>query len=73
MKWVVNEVHRLGTRDWIQLELTESSTGMELHHILLASVYDGHLLRFTYAAPEAEFPSLERAFRASMGTIATTP
>ena len=73
VKWVVNEVHRLGTRDWIQLELTESSTGMELHHILLASVYDGHILRFTYTAPAIEFPGLERAFRASMATIATTP
>jgi len=73
VKWVVNEVRRLGTRDWVQLELTESSTGTELHHILLASVYDGHLLRFTYTAPTVEFPRLERAFRASMGTIATTP
>jgi hypothetical protein len=73
LKWVVNRVSRIGGREWMQFEFTASPTGVEFHNIVQVTIYDGHVLMFTCASPSAEFPSLERALRASMATITITP
>jgi hypothetical protein len=73
LKWLVNKISRIGGREWMQFEYTAAPTGVEFHHIVQASIYDGHLLMFTCATPSTEFPSVERALRAAMASITVTP
>lgn len=67
--WVSNDVRRLGNREWAHLEFTAAAADQELHNIVLVSVYDGRVLLFNFNSTTAEFPSVERALRASMATI----
>jgi hypothetical protein len=73
LKWMVNKVSRIGGREWMQFEFTASPTAVEFHNIVQVAIYNGHLLIFTCATPSTEFPSVERALRASMATITVTP
>jgi hypothetical protein len=72
LKWIVNKVSRIGGREWMQFEFTASPTGVEFHNIVQVTIHDGHLLMFTCATPSTEFPSIERALRASMASITIT-
>jgi len=73
LKWVVNTVDRIGTRDWAHLEYTAKGEQGILYQILLIGVYDGRVLMFTFNSPVMEFPRVERAFRTSMATITAKP
>ena len=71
LKWVVNAVGRVGSRDWVQLEFTATDAADQtLHNIVLVSVYDGSILLFIFNSTAKEFPAVESALRTSM---ATTP
>jgi hypothetical protein len=73
LKWVVNRVGRVGRRDWVELEFTVIKNKQLAHNIALVSVYDGRILLFSFNSTATEFPDVERALRASIATIATTP
>jgi hypothetical protein len=73
IKWVANEVRRIGNRDWAYLEFTALLTDRGVHNIVLLSVHNRRLLLFNFNSNVVEFPRLERALRASMATISTTP
>lgn len=70
VKWVGNEVRKVGSRTWAYLEFTANATDQELHNIVLVSTYDGRILMFNFNSTSAEFPRVEQALRASMATIA---
>jgi len=74
LKWVLNTVDKIGTRDWAHLEYTAPAGEQGvLYQILLIGVYDGRVLMFTFNSPVMEFPRNERAFRTSMATITAKP
>lgn len=72
LRWVSNDVRRIGEREWAHLEFTAAARDQALHNIVLVSVYDGRVLIFNFNSTTAEFPSVERALRASMATITTS-
>jgi hypothetical protein len=73
LKWVVNEVRQVGSRNWVHLEFTAAAADQDLHNIVLVSVYDGRVLIFNFNSTVVEFPAVDQALRASITSIATTP
>ena len=73
LKWVAREVRRLGDREWAYLEFTAPAADQEIHNIVMVSIYDGRVLMFNFNSTVKEFPSVERALRASIATIAASP
>lgn len=73
LKWVANDVRRIGSREWAYLEFTAAAADQDLHNIVMASVYDGRVLMFNFNSTVREFPEVERALRASIDSIETSP
>jgi hypothetical protein len=73
IKYVASDVRRIGSRDWAYAEFTMAADDLDIHNIVLLSVHEGRILLFNFNSTVKEFPSVERALRASMATITTTP
>lgn len=69
-KWITNEVRRIGSRDWVVLEFTESISGQPLRHIFLVSVHRERALIFDFSTPVKDFPRMEPQLRATIASIA---
>jgi hypothetical protein len=71
LKFMVNELRRVGNRRWAYLEFTSPAEDEDVHNIVLASVYDGRVLLFNFNSTVTEFPRVERGLRESISTITT--
>jgi len=69
-KWIANEIRRIGTRDWVVQEFTESVSPIPMHQILMFSVHRQRVLIFNFGAPTADFPKVEQQLRAAMASVA---
>jgi hypothetical protein len=73
LQFVANDVRRVGARDFAYLEFTAAAADQDIHNIVLLSVFDGRLLMFNFNSTVVEFPSVEKALRASIASITTKP
>jgi hypothetical protein len=69
LKWVVNGLRRMNNRGWAHLEFTAPAADQDLHNIVLASVYDGHVVIFNFNSTVAEFPRVEQGLRDAISSI----
>jgi hypothetical protein len=72
IKWVVNEVQRMGGRDWARMESTETRE-VEQYHITLVSAFDGRILMFNVNMLAKDRSRVEPAVRASLASITAKP
>ena len=68
-KFTVDEVRRIGERDWIVFEFIESRSGVPTNNIFIVCLYKQRAVIFSFTIPSKEFPRVEPLFRAAIASI----
>jgi hypothetical protein len=73
LEWIRKDIVSLRGWDWIKLEMISHKQDTNIHNIFMMTSHQGRLLVFNFNSTKEEFPTVERALRRSIDSIALGP